>query len=136
MVNPSDHVETPARDSPPHLAGNSIFGIPRLELYKELSPVSKPVYKDKLLENIHIKPYYSNVIPGSSTFCHISQMAANAQIIKALELGFPLTQQAQGLSRAYLHNSKETNDSRSHPLIRRFPLKTLGLCMTLRILRV
>jgi hypothetical protein len=78
---------------------------------KELSPVSKPVYKDKLLENIHIKPYHSNVIPGSSAFFHISQMAANARIIKALELGFPLAQQAQDLSRAYLHNSKETNDS-------------------------
>jgi hypothetical protein len=54
MVNPSNHVETPAQDSPPHLMGNSIFGIPRLELSEELSAVSKPVYKDELLENVQI----------------------------------------------------------------------------------
>ena len=88
MVNPSDHVETPAWDSPPHLTGNSIFGIPKLELSEELSTISKPVYKDKLPENIHIVPYHSNIIPGSFAFHHINQMAAEAQIIKALELGF------------------------------------------------
>ena len=58
--------------------GNSIFGIPRLELSKELSTVSKPIYEDKLLENVHIMPYHSNIIPGSFAFW----------IIKALELGF------------------------------------------------
>ena len=88
MVNPSDHVKTPARDSPPHLTGNSIFGVPKLELSEELSTVSKSVYKDKLLENIHIVPYRSNIMPGQFTFCHINQMAAKAQILKALELGF------------------------------------------------
>ena len=88
MVNPSDHVKTPARDSPPHLTGNSIFGIPRLELSEELSAVSKPIYKNELPENIHIVPYHSNIIPGSFAFCHVSQMAAKAQVIKALELGF------------------------------------------------
>ena len=46
MVNPSDHIETPARDSPPHLMGNSIIGVPKLELSEELSAVSKPLYKD------------------------------------------------------------------------------------------
>ena len=65
MVNPSDHVETSVWDSPPHLTGNSIFGIPRLELSEELSAVSKPVYGDKLSENVHITPYHSNIIPGS-----------------------------------------------------------------------
>ena len=68
--------------------GNSIFGIPMLELSKELSPVSKPVYKDELPENIHMVPYHSNLIPGSFTFCHINQMAAKAWIIKALGLGY------------------------------------------------
>ena len=58
MVNPSDHIKTPAWDSPPHLTGNSIFGIPRLELSKELSAISKPVYEDELPENVHITPYY------------------------------------------------------------------------------
>jgi hypothetical protein len=88
MVKSSDHVETPIRDSPPHLMGNSIFGIPRLELSKELSTISKPVYEDKLLEKVHIAPYHSNLIPGSLAFHHVSQMAANAQIIKPLKLGF------------------------------------------------
>ena len=72
MVSPSDHVETPARDSPPHLMGNSIFGIPKLEL----------------LETLHITPYHSNIIPGAFIFHHINQMAAKAQIINVLELGF------------------------------------------------
>ena len=88
MVNPSDHVETPAQDSTPHLTGNSIFGIPKLELSEELSAVSKPVYKDELPETLHIAPYHSDLIPGSFAFCHVNQMAAKAQIIKALELGF------------------------------------------------
>jgi hypothetical protein len=78
MVNPSDHVETPAWDSPPHLTGNSIFGIPKLELSGELSAVSKPVYKDELPETVHIAPYHSNIIPGSFAFHHINQMAAKA----------------------------------------------------------
>ena len=88
MVNPSDHVETPARDSPPHLTGKSIFGVLKLELSEELSAVSKPLYKDELLETLHIAPYCSDLIPGSFTFCHVNQMAAKARIIKALELGF------------------------------------------------
>ena len=80
MVSPSDHdhIETPARDSPPHLTGNSISGIPKLELSEELSTISKPVYEDELPENLHIVPYHSNIIPGSFTFHHINQMAAKA----------------------------------------------------------
>ena len=88
MVNASDHIETPTRDSPPHLTGHSIFGIPKSECSKELSTISKPVYEDKLLENIHIAPYHSNIIPGSFTFRHVNQMVAKAWIIKAFELGF------------------------------------------------
>ena len=68
--------------------GNSIFEILKLELSEELSTVSKPVYKDELSENVHITPYHSNMISGSFTFHHVNQMAAKAQIIKALELGF------------------------------------------------
>ena len=75
MVSPSDHVETPAWDSPPHL---SIFGILKLELSKELSAVSKPVYEDELPETLHIAPYCSDLIPGSFTFHHINQMTAKA----------------------------------------------------------
>ena len=78
MVSPSDHIETPARDSPPHLMGNSIFGILKLELSEELSTVSKPIYEDKLSETLHIVPYPSDIIPGSFAFCHVNQMAAKA----------------------------------------------------------
>ena len=65
MVNPSDHVKTPAWDSPPHLTGNSIFGVPKLELSEELSAVSKPLYEDELPKTLHIAPYCSDLIPGS-----------------------------------------------------------------------
>ena len=88
MVSPSDHIETPAWDSPPHLTGNSIFGILKLELSEELSAISKPIYEDELLETLHIVPYHSDLIPGSFAFRHVNQMAAKARIIKALELGF------------------------------------------------
>ena len=87
MVNPSDHVETPAWDSP-HLTGKSVFGVPKLELSEELSAISKPLYEDELLETLHIALYRSDLIPGSFAFHHVNQMAAKAQIIKALELGF------------------------------------------------
>ena len=88
MVSSSDLIETPAWDSPPHLIGNSIFGIPKLELSEELSAVSMSVYKDELPETLHITPYHSNIIPGAFIFHHINQMAAKAQIINVLELGF------------------------------------------------
>ena len=78
MVSPSNHIRTPARDSPPHLTGNSIFGIPKLELSKELSTLSKPVYEDELLDTLHIAPYHSHIIPGSFAFRHINQMVAKA----------------------------------------------------------
>ena len=78
MVSPSDHVKTPAWYSPPHLTGNSIFGIPKLELSEELSAISKPIYEDELLETLHIAPYHSDIIPGSFTFCHVNQMVAKA----------------------------------------------------------
>ena len=54
MVNPSDHVETPAQDSAPHLTGNSVFGVLKLELSEELCAVSKPLYEDELPETLHI----------------------------------------------------------------------------------
>ena len=88
MVSPSDHIETPTRNSPPHLMGNSIFGIPKLELSKKLFTISKLVYENELPENLHIAPFHSNIIPGSFAFHHINQMAAKAQIIKILESGF------------------------------------------------
>ena len=76
------------RDSPPHLTGKSVFGVPKLELPEELSAVSKPLYEHELPETLHIVPYHSDLIPGSFAFRHINQMAAKTRIIKALELGF------------------------------------------------
>ena len=60
MVSPSDHVETPAWDSPPHLMGNSIVGI-------------LPVYEDELPETLHIAPYHSDLIPGSFAFRQLTK---------------------------------------------------------------
>ena len=136
MVNPSDHVETPAQYSPPHLTGNSIFGVPKLELSEELSAVSKPLYKDELPETLHIVPYHSDLIPGSFTFRHNNQMAAKARIIKALELGF------NHLRRNKLKVSAELTCTilrkpRIHQVIAQLEdfFKNLELCTTSRRLR-
>ena len=59
-----------------------------MELSEELFAISKPVYRDELLETLHITSYHSDIIPGSFAFRHVNQMAAKALILKALELGF------------------------------------------------
>ena len=109
MVSPSDHIEIPAWDSPPHLMGNSIFGVPKLELSEELSAVSKPVYEDELLETLHITPYHSDIIPGSFAFHHVNQMAAKARIIKALKLGFNYLR----------HNKLKVSAELTHTILRK-----------------
>ena len=88
MVSPTDHVKNPVRDPPPHLTGTSIFNIPKIELSKKLIPISNPIYKDELLENVHTAHYQTDMILGSFASCHVNQMAAKAQIIKALKLGY------------------------------------------------
>jgi hypothetical protein len=65
MVSPTDHIENPVQDPPPHLTGTSIFNIPKIELSKESIPVSNPIYEDKLLENVHTVYYWTDIIPGS-----------------------------------------------------------------------
>ena len=80
MVKPSDHVETSARDSPPHLTGKSVFGVPKLELSEELSAISKPLYEDELLETLHMAPYRSDLIPGSFAFHHVEWVSPGTQL--------------------------------------------------------
>ena len=89
MVNPFDHVKNPVRDLPHHLSGCSIvLGLAKIELSKILISISSSVYGDELLENIHVMPYHLDLIPGSFAFCHINQMVAKSQIIKALKLEY------------------------------------------------
>ena len=82
MVSSTDHLENPVRDFPPHLTGTSNFNIPKIELSEELIPVSNPIYKDELPENVHTMHYRTDIIPGSFAFHHVNQMVAKAQIIR------------------------------------------------------
>jgi hypothetical protein len=44
MVGPTKHIKNPVQDHPPHLTGTSIFNITKIELFKELIPISNPIY--------------------------------------------------------------------------------------------
>ena len=67
------------------------------------------VYEDKLPKNIHTIPYHSNLILGSFVFHHISQVAAKAWIIKALELGYDHLQ----------HNKLKVSVELTHTILRK-----------------
>src|ERR1700683_1243540 len=82
------------RDAPPHLE-DSIFDRPTLEISKELNTISNPVFEDEVPESLTLSLYKTEKIPGLFTLHHVNQIAAKAQIIKALELSY-----------SYLHQSK------------------------------
>jgi hypothetical protein len=88
MVNPTDHVKISVWDPPPHLTEASIFNIPKINLSKELIPVSNPIYEDNLSDNIHSTFYRIDVIPGSFMLHHINQIMSKARIIKALKFRY------------------------------------------------
>jgi len=75
------------KDPPPHM-DNSIFNGPTLEISEELSAISSPVLDDEVPENLTLSLYKTKKIPGLFTLCHINQITAKCQIIKALELAF------------------------------------------------
>ena len=88
IIKHIDHVKNPIWNCLPHFMGTSIFYIPKLKLSKDLTPVSSPVYKDELPENVYCVPYQSGLIPGSFTFRNNNRIVAKAQISQALELGY------------------------------------------------
>src|ERR1700692_2129408 len=83
------------KDTPPHLPEDSIFGKPALEISNKLNPVSSPVFEDEVPENINLSLYRTERIPGLFTLCHVNQISAKAQIIKALELAYSYLHQAK-----------------------------------------
>src|ERR1700689_1600842 len=88
-----------ARDPPPHME-DSIFDKPTLEISNDLSPVSSPVFDDEVPDNISVALYKTDKILGLFALCHVNQMPAKSQIIKALSLAF-----------AYLHRTKLTQSA-------------------------
>ena len=60
MVSPTDHIENPVQDPPPHLTGTSIFNIPKIELSKELIPVPNHIMRMNSQKNF--KPYTTRQI--------------------------------------------------------------------------
>ena len=75
------------RDPPPHM-DDSIFDRPTLEISEELSAISSLVFDNEVPENLTLSLYKTEKIPGLFTLCHINQIVAKSQIIKALELAF------------------------------------------------
>jgi hypothetical protein len=93
------------REVPPHMADDSIFRKPDLRISEELSPITKPLYKEDVLEELNLSNYSSEDIPKLFTIRHCNQMPAKARIIKALALGH------QYLQRAKLRQSPELTRS-------------------------
>jgi hypothetical protein len=52
------------RDLPPHLP---LFNIPKLEVSEELTPVTNPVYEDKVPEKLHLSLCQLENLPGLFT---------------------------------------------------------------------
>ena len=52
------------RDTPPHMADDSIFEQLRLEIALELSPISGPIFNRDALENLQKGLYLTNELPG------------------------------------------------------------------------
>ena len=75
-----------ARDTPPHLLDDSIFDTPKLEISDELIAVFNPNFEDDIPEHLIPTLLRTENIPGLFALHQVNQMAAKAQIIKALEL--------------------------------------------------
>src|SRR6202050_2050276 len=88
-----------ARDPPPHME-DSIFDRPMLEISDDLSPLSSPVFDDKVPDNVSVALHKTDKIPGLFALCHVNQMPAKSRIIKALSLTF-----------AYLRRTKLTQSA-------------------------
>ena len=76
------------RDLPPHISEDSIFDKPKLELSPELTAFSKPIFEDEIPEELSIKTYHSEEIPGLYALHYCNKMQGKARIIKAIELEF------------------------------------------------
>ena len=67
---------------------DSIFYRPMLEISEELDAISIPVFEDEVPESLTLSLYETENIPSLFALCHVSQVTAQPQIIKALELAY------------------------------------------------
>src|ERR1700683_1499652 len=116
------------RDAPPHLE-DSIFDRPTLDISEELDAISNPVFEDGVPETLTLCLYKTEKIPGLFALCHINQIVAKAQIIKALELAYSY------LCRSKLKQSAElTQSTLKKPRVHEVILLLEGLFEESRIL--
>ena len=67
---------------------DSIFYRPMLEISEELDAISIPVFVNEVPENLTFSLYKTENIPRLFALRHVSQVAAQPRIIKALELAY------------------------------------------------
>src|ERR1700691_2701223 len=67
---------------------DSIFYRPTLEISEELNAISIPVFVNEVPENLTFSLYKTENIPRLFDLRHVSQVAAQPRIIKALELAY------------------------------------------------
>src|ERR1700683_3526517 len=67
---------------------DSIFYRPTLEISEELNAISIPVFVNEVPENLNFSLYKTENIPRLFDLRHVSQVAAQPRIIKALELAY------------------------------------------------
>jgi len=75
------------RDTPPHLADDSIFDQPKLEIPLELAPISGPIYDGDAPETLRKGFYSTNELPGLYASRDCNQLQAKTRITRAVELG-------------------------------------------------
>jgi hypothetical protein len=76
------------RDTPPHMADDSIFDQPKLKIPLELVPISSPIYDRDAPETLRKGLYSTNELPGLYTSQDCSQLQAKTRITRAVELGY------------------------------------------------
>ena len=75
------------RDTPPHLADDSIFDQPKLEIPLELGPISGPIYDGDAPKTLRKGFYSTNELPGLYASRDCNQLQAKTRITRAVELG-------------------------------------------------
>jgi len=76
------------RDMPPHLADDSIFDQPKLEIPLELVSISSPIYDGDAPKTFWKEFYSTNELPGLYTSQDCNQLQAKTRITRAIELGY------------------------------------------------
>jgi len=76
------------KDTPPHMADDSIFDQPKLKIPLELIPISSPIYDGDAPETLQKGLYSTRELPGLYASQDCSQLQAKTRITRAVELGY------------------------------------------------